>query len=284
MKRSARNPIEAAVTRRSGSGTLYLVSELIQPGDVILSLGDEETSRQIAGVTGGPFSHAAIVSRPDHLLESIDDGIGETRLAVGRMEEREGSPTPLLEFAHVDAALVLRHPELEAIDHDELVEVMKRIMTASSAFLGQRYPSLYKLAPALPPLHPISLFAGAFKSVLVAAYPPEAFEGPFCSFLVALIYEQLGLSLFRRKRKPGTVNPNDFLKSLLKPVADAVTTADPKCRNRQDLVDLANKPYGSYPSRTATIEGHRSQLQARHTAKEIFDRLQKFQAEMRRHS
>ena len=92
--------------------------------------------------------------------------------------------------------------------------------------LGMRFPTLFKLAPALPLSNPLRIFYERFRENLARAVPSEDFEGPFCSAFVALVFNELGFPLFSDARNCDCISPNDLLFSNLEVVPHAITHAD----------------------------------------------------------
>ena len=264
---------------------LFLVGRAVRPGDVLLTLGVEKFSKVVSKFTQGPFSHAAILGmrRPYSLIlfEALDDGIGETPIALSRIEKRGRRFEKLYALRDTRAAILLRHPKLAALSDLEADNIGFIIIKIVDPYLGMRYPTLYKLADALPADHPLKLLYHRFGSPLKSAFPPKDFEGPFCSALVSLVYQKLGIELFSHSRSHETISPNDFLKSELKQVPDAITGADAS----DGMPDLVKLRTVSYPptSREKCIVGNRGWLENVKSTKEFLDSLDSTAADISEH-
>jgi hypothetical protein len=207
---------------------LYLHTNQLWPCDVLLTRGAAKESRWIAWLTLGSFSHAAVVVNRSVLFESEDLGVGYTQLRTDRVERHSDERRLMSVLEGVDRAVVLRHPRLTqqmATDlEDDLIEALY------PAF-GQEYPPWADLATALPG-GPVVRMVGRLVLKAKDAFGGEKVwnPGPFCSQIVAKalmdVFKKKNIALFDRERSPGSVHPNAFLKSALRPVPLAVGPAD----------------------------------------------------------
>jgi hypothetical protein len=262
------------VTSATG-GTLYLVSQRVQPGDVLLTGGRARFSLAIERLTGGPFSHAALLESHLRLYEALLDGIGPTNLPVGRIEGNEEELLYLRPLVG-HTALLLRHPALAQLAYGDRMKLLQVIGEVMHPYVGMRYPTLYKLANALPPRNPLRLFYDTFQRQLQSALPPQDLEGPFCSAMVALVFDKLGLSLLGRGESVDALNPNGLLHSGLHIVEGAIVVANDAEDGMPDLVRGVNDGNSGFLSREREIEGNRARLEAMKSVKEFLDELDRF--------
>jgi hypothetical protein len=214
----------------------------VRAGDVLLTRGRSFEAAVIAGLSGGPWSHAAlwVPADPEYrlgnvqhwlalqLIESDDLGVGDTPLHAYRLSFGTGREADVARLPGAPkAAVLLRHPALAAVSETELGRAVRAMHEAD---LWRRYPPLDRLvgAAALPPAlkHAVrQAFAVAYRSAADAPRP-----GPFCSQLVANFFATLGVPLFAsgNVRPPSDVSPNDLAgpASLLSFVPEAIITAE----------------------------------------------------------
>jgi hypothetical protein len=204
----------------------------LQRGDLILTGDTDRESVLIAGQTGGPFSHVAIVRSFAQRFEALGDGVGLTNHSVDRFEQRGKRLCALM---RIDEAycLVLRHKQ--AAEEDE--KAHENFARAVFRFIGVRYSSLDRLLKALPDSHPLRPLGGPIvrrldslrrKSLPHRLRPP----GLFCSEVIAEIYAELGWDL--PGVSPETVSPNDLYRigmapGPMAPVGEAVLEPDESC-------------------------------------------------------
>lgn len=243
--------------RRLRAWAPLLRLDQVRAGDVLLTRGRSFEAAVIAGLSGGPWSHAALWIPPDpeyrldniqhwlalQLIEADDLGVGDTPLHAYRLSFGTGREADVARLPGAPkAAVLLRHPALAAVSEAELDRAVRAVHEAD---LWRRYPPLDRLvgAAALPPAlkHAVRrAFAVAYRSAPDA--PPP---GPFCSQLVANFFATLGVPLFAsgNVRPPSDVSPNDLAgpASLLSPVPEAILTAeeiDADAKAQSDEKDL----------------------------------------------
>jgi hypothetical protein len=219
-------------------GPPYLNLKLLQPGDIVFSLGEGWMSKQIARFGGkGDYSHAAIYIGNSHLFEALDDGVGPTRLYIDR-EELYQAPRGALPNHQLNKWLatipdtvrlcVMRHPDMEQALKSRGYSDLNPL-TESSVFL--QYPHATQLATAIW----CNRFAGWLVKAGLQAQAlfekPRVVPGPFCSQLVVQIMDGLGLRLFARELDPAEVSPSRLANSdTLREVPGASTFADPEAK------------------------------------------------------
>ncbi|MGD0339604.1 MAG: hypothetical protein ABSB78_12545 [Bacteroidota bacterium] len=212
---------------------------LLKPGDVLLSRSRHQISDLIAISTLGPFSHAAIIISPYFLFESVRTGIGSSPLFVSRSEWVKDRCSILSRLDKKFIALILRHPILDAIKDGK--SLSSRLRDLIQPFRGLEYPSLIALATALSKNKKTQKIAKSLLQIADSSIKHKKVNpGPFCSQLVAIIYQSLGISLFDHDLNPDEVNPNSFLLSHLEPVYDVLRYADFSAKDNQQHVEEIN--------------------------------------------
>lgn len=174
----------------------YLALDTIQPGDTILSSAPTARSRLIRAVTGSlRASHAAIALHPLIWFESIGTGVDyrfiQPELVWDGQRIRLAMPIPRGE------RFVVRRPAEPLFDpHSATARhaVARKLIRSSSdfAFLNYARPSAF-LATAR-----LGLSESAFARFVAAALDRDHevfYPGPFCSWLVAECYWDLGRNI-----------------------------------------------------------------------------------------
>jgi hypothetical protein len=235
-----------------GAGALrqrapFLVIPKLETGDVIVLRGKKPRSKVIAGFTGGSYSHAALWVGHGCLVESDGAGVGETfpqLLSLSRGNGREVICLPAEE--PVSELVVLRHPGMASVSEkaraDALARLRQREFYSDYSELA-RLPKLAVRAPAVLRRVAERTF-GKFDGLVA----PNRAPGAFCSELVAIYFEVLGLPLF-----PGIVagalSPNSLVTNSKWLIEDAVL-------HPRDIPDGAAAwyaPFGLMPSRRSWL-------------------------------
>jgi hypothetical protein len=202
---------------------LVLRTDLIKPGDVLLTRGPGVESAAIAALSGGPFSHAAFFVNPYTTFES-DGGIvryklinylgsaehGEKLLPIGEMT---GNPI---------VAELRRHPDIQAVPVERFAEALQQEYSESFGKNYSEYHRLIRLANIPGPLRHLAAETIRLYEIWTAG---EKVTGSFCSELVVRIFDRLGLELFETKQRPEEITPNALARSKLS-VEPAVIASD----------------------------------------------------------
>lgn len=196
-----------------------LRTDVVRPGDVLLSHGGGAFSKAIATATEGPFSHAAFVINAALTFESDKGVIGHRLLRplgfgkagdeVVRLAEVPGEPSY---FA------IFRHPRIAEISSEQFAKVVEEVMSDN---YGLDYSQLQRLVPLGTFAAGLDVLVAHFARLL-DHFKQDAIHGPFCSELVTRFYERLGLPLFTGNHRPSEVSPNDLSRSALNVVPEAV--------------------------------------------------------------
>jgi hypothetical protein len=212
--------------KRSGS-MLCLDRALLLSGDIVLTAYRHVGSRVIQALSKGLYSHAGIVINNAAILESTTAGIGYLPLVPERVEKLHGRARVLYEFPEdVSRAVVLRKVDLFKVATPDQVE--RLIFNCASLFIWKEYPQLCALASTLDSSSLIKQIGEPLVRLIeTRVRKPRINPGPFCSALVATVYQMLNISLIPGT-PPGQFSPNTFLKANLQMVRDAVTQPDPK--------------------------------------------------------
>jgi hypothetical protein len=78
---------------------MFIRGDLLLPGDVLLSRGVDKESDWIARATFGPYSHAAIYHSNYCVFESIDDGVGFSKLDIAKVCTKDNRRSVLLDVS-----------------------------------------------------------------------------------------------------------------------------------------------------------------------------------------
>lgn len=234
-----------AKTLRSQSP--LLVGDVLRAGDVILSRYPTEESQLLADATGGPFSHASLWIATGCLIEADGYGVGETFLHADAMSRKSGIvsvyrlPRPVVDVE------VRRLDDLSKVSEEALEEALQQMRLLH---LYRDYSEVKRLFPLVNWSPTTSDQLTRMFTKWEAAADKDAIPGAFCSELVALYFNALGLQPFNPARNPDSVSPNDFIKvgSLLRRIDDAVLRCD----------DIENDDYATAPNQ------HLAVLPARH--------------------
>ncbi len=223
-------------------GGKFIRCELLNPGDVILSCGNEKHSKAIARMTKGPYSHACFALTATYRFESLMDGIGFSYREIDRAEYHPSEGHRLLEdVSDFRRITVYRHP---SITGKELERVKEQLPEILQQFFGLQYPKLLKLAQASSNSPNIRRFLSVLLDMIdkISGHHPIV-PGPFCSQLIALVFEMLNLNkpLFPSKRASDTVNPNDLAHSNLQEIPNILCEVDETSHENPQLAKEINE-------------------------------------------
>ena len=203
---------------------LLLCTDRVRGGDVLLTLGSEKKSAAIARFSGGRYSHAALCVNSEMIFES-DGGVVDRKFFEDLgWATIAGSPARLGAVPGRPAQFALyRHPRMSDVSESRFKEALLEEMSES---YGKDYSEMFRLAA-------LAQTAPAIKAVLDSYYRiehklrhAENVPGPFCSELVARVYERLGLSLFSKLKRSEQVSPSDLAESNLEKIEDVVVPSN----------------------------------------------------------
>jgi hypothetical protein len=211
-----------ASRERSDMSPNVLRAEMLEPGDVLLTRDVGWQSAAIASLTGGEFSHAALVVNQAMLFESDGGVIGHKAIQWFGHGTISGARTTVARLPTEPKLLAAyRHPGLRNLPTGSFDAAFREEFEYS---FGRDYSALYRLVPlANLPDELKPLIAAAFK-FYEDRIPAQRIHGPFCSELVSRIYERMGLALFEQARPPANITPNHLANSNLLRVEGAVVS------------------------------------------------------------
>lgn len=173
----------------------YTINGNLQIGDIILIMSGTKFGKIISSVTKGDFSHVGLVFKERKYIEALTSGVQATSTLQIQVKDKE--------------KIKILRPT--AFKNNKLKEA------CIVKILEEANPNRYRKYN----------YKGAVTSVLKKEFI-KTNKTFFCSELVALIYQKIGLSLF--EKEPEKVNPNDFVKligNLLEDVSDEIITQLP---------------------------------------------------------
>jgi hypothetical protein len=199
-----------------------LRSDILEPGDVLLTHGGGWESKTIAVLSGGEFSHAALVVNHLTLLESDGGVIGYRAIQWLGRGLIAGKPATLARLlADLKRLAVYRHPDLRNLPRGTFDAALRAELDYS---YGRDYSEMYRLVL----LANLSYYLKWLVAVTFKLFEHKTLEqipGPFCSELVSRVYERIGLRLFQQNRPAAEISPNHLAKSKLVCVEGAVIPA-----------------------------------------------------------
>jgi len=163
-------------------------------GDVLLSRSGDKDSQMIQYLGGGNYSHAAFFVSSNLLFESDGKIVGNKLVRnLGwarrgaeeiRVAEVPGNP---VEFA------VYRHPGMVGVSPEQFNAAVDAEMQVS---YGLEYSPLRRLAPLANVPGLVRPIVERIANLLDRWSGEKRLKGPFCSELVARVFERLALRLF----------------------------------------------------------------------------------------
>lgn len=187
----------------------FLRLDMLQRGDVVLLREADWISRGIAKATRGRYAHAALVYEGGLWFESQADGIGFTWRPPSAVEADIGSKAggfllDVSKYAEVD---VFRHPGWKALSQERKVVPEEKLEACVLELFGREYAPwdvVVSVAGRRPVLGLMARIADVLRSGM--KFDP----GPFCSALVAVVYEEAGIDPFRRPTNSWETSPSDL--------------------------------------------------------------------------
>jgi len=185
---------------------LFLRADLLQPADVILTSDRGWSSKIVRLSTGGTYSHAILVIDELHRLDKIGSGMQSVMAKIEKCELHDDGVRLFDGISNYDRVEVFRHPQLDSLKPGELEELSERLLRFVERWEGLDYlPE--RLANARTrrvfekPIHGLAKVVSSFRR------SRKDVESPFCSELVAMFFEEIGVTLFNQPVDPITVNP-----------------------------------------------------------------------------
>lgn len=218
---------------------MFIRGDLLLPGDVLLSRGVDKESDWIARVTFGPYSHAAIYHSNYCVFESIDDGVGFSKLDIAKVCTKDNRRSVLLDVSKYPKLEIRRHPAVEKCcsTSDGQRAIEDGLAECLIAENGLQYPPLPALARAVPFVPSFMIYPILWGVARYQGECPKVVPGMFCSQLVAAALEHLKAAplsnSFGIKARPEGISPNSFqsFRSRLKVVHHAIVHEDCGCED-----------------------------------------------------
>jgi hypothetical protein len=201
----------------------FLVLDSLQPCDVILSSSrTAKTSRVITWALNSRYSHAAFVWQGWLWIEALGDGTGLSLLQPTHFDQSRD----LLELREGTMMQAFRHPRFSSMTEERRMKTLEGLERCILDLVNLEYPNIETLLQAA---------LGKRKSLAVTRplvrlfdlIKPKHAPGPFCSALITVIYEELGIPLFREHKPSWLTTPSDLADptlSFLEPVSESVWT------------------------------------------------------------
>jgi hypothetical protein len=205
---------------------------MLWPGDVIVSTRKEKTAKAVRALTGGEFSHVEIVIDQSSRMEAVQQGITCKSPHIDKVEWTDHGYRCLERLDEYDRIAVLRH-----VDASRFMDAITlAFVTVQIESLGKAYPPLTALVGALR-------FPGPAERLLRVAASiherPRGVAGPFCSMLVAGVFQKAGLPWTDATNDPARTTPSDFFTSpYFETVPDVITRPDPDKPHDTDFAAL----------------------------------------------
>jgi hypothetical protein len=204
----------------------FLKLDKIRPGDVLLTRGRAAHSTFIAKATRGEFSHAAIFLPVENspwpfLVEADGFGVGFTHLPLVFLSVEEFRTITVYSIPNSPLTYkLLRHPEIENKSSEQLYQAASELQ---AKVLHRRYSILSRLIKPVDLPDNFKDFTEKLIRLTESRIDASSHTGVFCSELVAMYFDALGVPLFEKQRSIQSVSPNhlDESASLLKEVPDA---------------------------------------------------------------
>lgn len=215
----------------------YVRGDLLLPGDVLLSRGGDKESDWIAWATFGPYSHAAIYHTNYCVFESVDDGVGFSKLQIDKICTKDNQRHVLLDVSKYAKFEIRRHPVVEqcCATADGRRAIEDKLTKCLIAENGLQYPALPALARAVPYFPFFMVYPFLWVVARWQRECPKVVPGMFCSQLVAAALEHLAAPPLNDfcgiKIRPEEISPNRFqsFRSRLTLVRNAIVTEDCGC-------------------------------------------------------
>lgn len=225
----------------------YIRAEMLQPLDVILLRGKRPFEKKTAGYLGGSYSHAEIVVNKTMRFDSVKYGIRFRPVKFSKCKAHDNHIYFLEKIDKFAIFDVYRHKNLKDINKNRLEVFQRDLIETLIPFHLDQYPSVKTFHGIINKLRPDKMI---FAKILLKAYEPvegkKIIPGPFCSELVAKVFDYLKLELFSSDQEAKLISPNDLAKSKLQKLEDEtykLTEADLQGLDELRLLKYANMPY-----------------------------------------
>ncbi|WP_347989939.1 hypothetical protein [Methylomonas sp. AM2-LC] len=252
----------------------FLRIDKIRPGDVLLTRGRAARSTFIAKATRGEFSHAAIFLPLEYalqptLVEADGLGVGFTNLPLLFLSSTEFGNFSVYSIPDAPKAYkLLRHPAIESKTPKQL---LKAASDLQEKVLFRRYSILSRLIKPVDLSDRIEEISEQVVKLMESRKGVSSHTGVFCSELVAMYFDALGITLFKKPRSAESVSPNhlDENSSLLKEVPEAFIDLSQLEHIEGELSDFC------YPERKELLPAIVKQRQG---TEDIIGKLKEFEA------
>lgn len=214
------------------------------PADIVLTRSENPISALIATMTGGQFSHAALVCEPNSWFEATQSGVGYNGIIAVKFEHNGLRPDRLLARLEYTELRVVRPHDNGAIAPDSMMDKLTQL-TADEEWvkkIGQDYPLWECLSTAMHLPFPATVTREVLTQLENHYRDREALiPGMFCSQLVVTLLRDLKVEVVHEKRLPETVNPNDLARSnLVSEVTGVFVMPDESIENHRAALESYN--------------------------------------------
>ncbi|ELY4321657.1 hypothetical protein SNN76_001317 [Cronobacter turicensis] len=189
----------------------WLKVSAVRPGDILLVQNPGLQSAGIRFADGSLFSHAALWMhsgeqfQPERLAEADGHGIGFTDLPVITIDNEGVKSEVWLMPGNPRHCKLLRHRDIESVPESIAKQAAEEMR---NDWFYSDYAYLHRLADASR--HPPAvrrLYSVMLQGIDRVASKKHGRKTLFCSELVAVYYEKIGLTLFDPPKDPALVSP-----------------------------------------------------------------------------
>jgi hypothetical protein len=192
-------------------GEVFLDASVVRPGDVLITMGTGLNAKAIQVLSNARYSHAAVwlplaAGNVHMLAESDGDGVGFTPMLPTRFENTGSPPAFVRAYAvpGVTRYKLLRHPQIQNISPERLLAAAQKLQ---DEHFSRPYSHRSRLLDAYDMPAPLRELA---KKAYDMVQKPDPIAGSFCSELVGLFFNEIGLPLFTEDRAPSSIAPKDL--------------------------------------------------------------------------
>jgi hypothetical protein len=221
----------------------------VRPLDVLLSLAKGWESKGIAAGTTGPYSHAAIAISRTIRFESVDKGVTFTPVVLAGVRVGETEPSLFESRRGYVRCHVYRHPGLAEMSEAQKADLQARLIHYTSRFNFRAYPPLAAFEELFRQNFPFaeSAHQKIFQWLLKRLRDkPDPFAGPFCSQLIAELFNLLKLPLFDAAIHTDAISPTKLAHSELRRVKVVESRKLPPVTNAEQA-ELARSVFNRMP-------------------------------------
>ncbi|EOC1324671.1 hypothetical protein ACI09X_000798 [Cronobacter dublinensis] len=203
--------LELDATQIKAGRRWWLKTSAVRAGDILLIQNPGLQSLGIRFADGSAFSHAALwmhsgeETLPLRLAEADAQGVGFTELYPITLHDKGEAVEVWLLPGHPRQCRLLRHKDASSVPESLAQQVAAEIR---KDWFYSDYSPLHRLAEASR--HPEAarrLYGALLKGLDVVASKGHGRKTLFCSELVAVYYDRIGLPLFSPPKAPALVSP-----------------------------------------------------------------------------